>query len=128
MLAQVREAASRSGILQEVFRRACSVRRRVRRGGRRAMKYVFIAWVGILDEEQAAMVYQFLTPDMVCEIPGARIAAKLTYSHDTPTEGMWACQLEPWADEPVCRAAIARNWAKFTQKLRDWNKGIRGEN
>ncbi len=54
----------------------------------------------------------------------ARIAGTMTAIEQ---DGMWAFRPEPWLDETL-KQAVARNWAKFNEKIRDWNKGIRGEN
>jgi hypothetical protein len=90
---------------------------------------VFVAWMGIVDEEQGALGYQFLLPGTECTMDRARMAGTMTYVKDTEGGGVWGFRPEPWVlEDEMFSQAIARNWAKFQQNIRDWNKGIRGEN
>jgi hypothetical protein len=85
---------------------------------------VFIAWIGIIDEEESAMSYQFLLPGTESDMDRAQIAGTLTM---TERDGMYAFRPEPWLDEDAIQA-VARNWAKFSEAIRKFNRGIRPDN
>jgi hypothetical protein len=81
---------------------------------------VFVAWVGIIDEEQGALGYQFLLPGLACEMDRARVVGTVAHVFDGATEGLSAFRPEPWvAEDPDFMAAIARNWARFQKSIRD---------
>lgn len=88
---------------------------------------VLVAWVGVIDMEGGLMGYQFLEPGEASDMPLAQVAGTMTFSHATADGGMWAFRPEPWVDADW-QQAIARNWARFSEKISDINRGIRGEN
>jgi hypothetical protein len=76
-----------------------------------------VVWIAFMPE---GVGYQFLQPDALPKMAGARIAAKIAYN---PEKGAWGFVFEPWAAvDGRCRAGVLRAWESQQDRAYAWRE------